>query len=86
MRKNEYIKTADFESQVRALKAGVRALKSDDEQKLLWMISRLERELVRFDDYQEIEVYDWNRGKRDEDGVLRLAGRTERRRRNKVDR
>lgn len=61
MRKNEYIKTADFESQVRALKAGVRALKSDDEQKLLWMISRLERELVRFDDYQEIEVYDWNR-------------------------
>ena len=59
MRKNEYIKTADFESQLRALKMGIRSLKTADEQKILWMISRLEKELVRFDDYQEIEVYDW---------------------------
>lgn len=61
MRKNEYIKTADFESQLRALKMGIRSLKTADEQKILWMISRLEKELVRFDDYQEIEVYDWLR-------------------------
>ena len=59
MRKNEYIKTADFESQLRALKMGIRSLKTADEQKSLWMISRREKELVRFDDYQEIEVYDW---------------------------
>ena len=56
MKKNDYIKTADFESQMRALKTGIRALKSDDEQKLLWMISRVERELIRFDDYQGIEI------------------------------
>lgn len=60
MRKNEYIKTADFESQMRALKAGVRALKLDDEQKVLWMLSRLEKELVQYD-VQELEVYDFFR-------------------------
>ena len=54
--KNDYIKTADFESQMRALIAGVKALKFDKEQSVLWMLSRFEKELIRFDDYQGIEI------------------------------
>lgn len=61
MRKNEYIRTADFESQIRALKTGVKALMLDDEQKVLWMISKVESSLITFDDPQEIEVYDFLR-------------------------
>lgn len=54
--KNEYIKTADFEKQMRALIMGVKALKMEDEQRVLWMLSRFEKELIRFDDYQGIEI------------------------------
>lgn len=61
MRKNEYIRTADFESQMRALKTGVKALKMEDEQKVLWMISKVEDTLIKFGDPQEIEVYDFLR-------------------------
>lgn len=54
--KNDYIKTADFEGQMRALKVGIKALKLEKEQSVLWMLSRLESELIRFDDYQGIEI------------------------------
>ena len=54
--KNDYIKTADFEGQMRALISGVKSLKLEKEQSVLWMLSRFERELIRFDDYQGIEI------------------------------
>lgn len=61
--KQESIRTADFESEMRKLIEGIKGLKLQDEQKVLWLLNKFDKKLVTFEE-QRIETPEFMRVER----------------------